>query len=230
MDEENRVQLGETLHALAQGDLITGGKLVDSARAHEGLESHHTALDHRRELVEVARDKASPKAEVDLRRTPHRGQLQVESLDGRRDRQVVQRHVDEARVAARGQRCRAVGDVLPVGSAGLVEVDVRVDAAGKDVQPRGVDLFAASCRIRTDLGDDPILDRDIRRTDPTRRDDSAAADDHCSARSSRNLPRTSIATPTSSVATDSAGLWLTPPLQRTNSMPMSVISDMYTPS
>src|SRR5690242_6956080 len=119
-----------------------------------------------------------------------------------------------------------MGDVLPSGAAGFVEVDVGVDSAGEDVQARGVDLLAAARDIRTDLGDDTAFDDDVGKLDTTGRHDGAAADDHCSARSSRNLPRTSIATATSSVATDSAGLWLTPPLHRTNSMPIWVISDM----
>src|SRR3989442_11161329 len=60
--------------------------------------------------------------------------------------------------------------------------------------------------------------------------DHAAADDHVSASSSRQRASTSIATATSSVVTDSAGLWLTPPLQRTNSIPTSVSADMATAS
>src|SRR5438132_1364494 len=33
-----------------------------------------------------------------------------------------------------GERCRPVRDVLPLGAAGLVEVDVRIDAAGEHME------------------------------------------------------------------------------------------------
>ena len=117
-------------------------------------------------------------------------------------------------------------DVLPLRTAGFVEVDVGVDATREHVQPGGVDLFAVLgkiCAYRRDL---VAGDRDIGLLHTARRDDRAAADDHFLPSSSRKRPRTSIANATSASSTDSAGLWLTPPLQRTNNMPMSVISDM----
>src|SRR6266516_4411559 len=67
MYQEDRVELGDPLHALAQRPFVGGRELVDAARAHEGLESHDAALDQWPELVEVAGDEPAPQAVVDLR-------------------------------------------------------------------------------------------------------------------------------------------------------------------
>ena len=119
-----------------------------------------------------------------------------------------------------------MGDVLPLGASGLVEVNVRIDATGEDMQIGGIDVFGVGVEVGTDLGDTSIDDGDVCARDSSRCDHSAATDDHSLASSSMKRPSTSIATATSSVSTDSAGLWLMPPLQRTKSIPMSVISDM----
>src|SRR5438105_5395364 len=157
-------------------------------------------------------------------------ELQVERLDRRRHGKVVQGHVDEAGVAPCGERRRAVRDVLPVGPTRLVEVHVRVDAAGEDMHAGTVDLICLSREVRPDLGDAAVLDPDIRRLDTARGDHGPTANDHGRASSARNRPRTSIATDTSAAVTDSAGLWLTPPLQRTKSIPTPVSADIATAS
>ena len=54
----------------------------------------------------------------------------------------VERHLDADRRAARGERARAGAAALPVGPAGLVEMHVRVDHAGQEVETAGVDLLA----------------------------------------------------------------------------------------
>ena len=52
---------------------------------------------------------------------------------------AVERHVADGGNAARRGRGRAGEEALPVGAAGLVEVHVRVDQPGQDVQPARVD-------------------------------------------------------------------------------------------
>ena len=101
-----------------------------------------------------------------------------------------------------------------------------VDPAREGVKALRVDFRARLVEVRADLHDPPVGDRDVCALDATRRDNRAASDDHSSASIWRNRPRTSIATATSPAVTDSAGLWLMPPLQRTNSIPISVISDI----
>src|SRR5258708_18802220 len=230
MDEQDRAQSGDSLHAFAQRSLISGGEFVDAARAHERLEAHDPALDQRLQLVEVARHEPARQSEVDLGRVLHRLELQVERGDVRRHREVVERHVDEGRVAPGGQRRRLVRDVLPFGPARFVEMDVRIDAARKHVQAGRVDLFAVAGKVEADRNDLVAGDRDIGFLDSAVCHDRAPANDHDSASNSRNPDSTSIATATSSVVTDSAGLWLMPPLQRTKSIPTSVRADMATAS
>src|SRR5438270_2763176 len=108
-----------------------------------------------------------------------------------------------------------MSDVFPLSPAGFIEVDVRVDPARKDVQTGRIDLFAVFVEVQSDCRDQVGGCRDVGFVDPPRSHDRAAANDHCFARSSRKRLSTSRATATSSVVTDSAGLWLTPPLHRT---------------
>ena len=123
-----------------------------------------------------------------------------------------------------------MGDVFPFGPAGLIEMDVRIDAARKQVQAGGVNLFALFVEVWADIDDLVTGDRDVGLFDSAGGDDGAAPNDHRLASSSRKRLKTSSATSTSSVVTDSAGLWLTPPLQRTNNIPTSVSADITTAS
>src|SRR3989475_8968393 len=108
---------------------------------------------------------------------------------------------------------------------------MRIDAARKDVQAGRVDLVGRGpAEVRTDRDDATVRDFDVGFVDAACRDDRASADDHDSDSSSRNVKRTSIATATSSMVTDSAGLWLTPPLQRTKSIAPSRRADIATPT
>src|SRR3989441_10419230 len=95
---------------------------------------------------------------------------------------------------------------------------MRVDAARKDVQASRVDLVGRRpAEVRTDRDDATVRDFDVGFVDAASRDDRASADDHDSDSSSRNVKRTSIATATSSMVTDSAGLWLAPAFPRGDS-------------
>src|SRR5207302_1391608 len=143
---------------------------------------------------------------------------------------VVEWHVDKRRVAAGRQCRRPVGDVLPLRAPWFVEVDVRIDSAREDVESSGVNFLTVAAEVRSDVGDAVARDCDVSLDDAKRCHDRTPADDHCFARSSRKRLSTSSATATSSVVTDSAGLWLTPPLQRTNSIPTSVSEDITTAS
>src|SRR3984893_10014864 len=98
------------------------------------------------------------------------------------------------------------------------------------MQALRVDLLAGLVEIRPDRRDTTVRDLDVGDLATPSRDHRASADDHPCAKSSRKWLSTSIATATSSVVTDSAGLWLTPPLQRTKSIATSVSSDIVTAS
>src|SRR5438105_3594480 len=224
-------------HALPQRDRVARRKLVDAARAHEGFEPEHAAVDQRVELVDVSGHQAAPDAEIRDRRFLGGGELEIERVGVDRHRQAVQRHVDVARVTAGGQRARPAGNRLPLRAARLVEVHVSVDSARKDVKAGCVDLLGGlHVKPRPDLDDATVRECNVRLDHSRGRDHAAGADDsvdlagQAAASRSMKWSRTSIAVATSSTVTDSAGLWLTPPLQRTNSIPISVIDAIATPS
>ena len=100
---------------------------------------------------------------------------------------------------------------------------------GRASSPARVDLLRAARQLGTDRHDPPLRHRyvgacagDLRAAD----DEVGAA--HASRR--RKPPSTSSATATSAGSTDSAGSWLTPPAQRTNSIAVPVSSDSATAS
>src|ERR1700674_966445 len=161
MHQEDGVQLRDSLHALAQSPFIACREFVDSARAHERLEPDHSAVRQLGESIEVARHEPAPKPEVDQRRAPGGFELEVEGGAVRGDGQVVQRHVDEGRVAACRESRGAVGDRLPLRAARLIEVDVRVDPAGEDMEAGGVDLLRPDSQVGTDLAYATACHRDV---------------------------------------------------------------------
>src|SRR5215207_9527352 len=103
---------------------------------------------------------------------------------------------------------------FPVGSSRLVEVDMNVDDSREDMQSACIDLLAPGTHdIRRNLGDPAITYRDVAADDTAGGHDFAAAHQEVERghwwRSSGSAlmkrSRTSIATATSLVATDSAG-------------------------
>ena len=138
-------------------------EVVDARVAHERLEADHAAVGELVEPVEVAGDEAAPEAEVDERRAAGGLELEVERGAVDRRRRCVQRHVEEARAATGGEGGGAGREPLPLGAARIVEVHVRIDDAGEDVEAGGVDLRRGIAReLRADLGDQAVEDPDDR--------------------------------------------------------------------
>ncbi len=140
------------------------------------------------------------------RGAPHGSELQIECFPCCRDGMAVQRHVDEARVPALEQGAGSVADGLPVRAAGLIEVNVRVDAPGEYVQARRIDLLAVAVDVAPNRRDGAVLGHDVSPLDATGRDHRPAANNQLFASSSMNRFTTSMATATSAALTDSAGL------------------------
>ncbi len=63
--QQDGIELRDSFHPFAQRLLITGGKFVDAAWAHERLEPDHAALRELLQAIEIARHEAAPKGEVD---------------------------------------------------------------------------------------------------------------------------------------------------------------------
>ena len=162
MHRHRQPERRRTRHSRPQCLVVRGRKVVDSGGAHECLEADHATVRELVEPIDVARDEAAPEREVDVCRPRGDRELEVERGSVERRRARVQRHVGERRRAACCERLRAVVEPLPVGPAGIVAVHVRVDDAGEDVEPRGVDrLLRATLEVGADLGDQPVADADV---------------------------------------------------------------------
>src|SRR4051794_20514537 len=229
VDGDRQAQARGGAHAPQEREGVGHRELGDAAGRHERLEANDAA---RRELVEaldVVRDEPAPQREVDERGALRGGALAVERGGVDRGRLGVERHVDGGRRAAGGERAGAGLEALPRGAARVVEVHVGVDHAGEHVEAGGVDLFARRALFERgrDRDDPPVGDADVGAAHAVGPDERAAADRQGErahrerARRSRRRLVTSIATATSAASTASAGWWLMPPAQRTNSIATS---------
>ena len=103
VQEQDRVEARNRLHALVECEVADGRELVDAGVAHEGLEAGDAALVLLGEPVDVPLDEPAPESEVDERRSLDGRQLLVEGRPVDGDGHVVQRHVHVRRVPARGE-------------------------------------------------------------------------------------------------------------------------------
>ena len=104
--------------------------------------------------------------------------LEFERRDVGRGGNVVQRHLDEARDAARRHRLRTRFVAFPFGAAGFAQVHVRVDHAGEHVATRGVaDVLRLFIDRRGDADDFPVLHADRRRFHTVAQHHAAVLDD-----------------------------------------------------
>src|SRR3954447_21068272 len=219
------------LHRGVQRGVVGAREVVHAAGRHERLEADHAALVQLLETIRIAGHDAAPQAEVDARRGVRGRELGIERGSVERRRMRVERHLEARGHAAGGERGGAGRPTLPVRPARLVEVHVRVEAAGEDVQAGRVDLLAPASQLVGDLREDAVGDADVGAAWAAGEDDGAAADDHVEGRHAAaafaattrtNSRAASIAAATSSSATASSGWWLIPPAQRTNSIAASV--------
>ena len=97
------------------------------------------------EVLERLGHQAAPQRVVHQRVLGDRAAFDGQRAGVERRRMAVERHVAHGGDAAGRGRGRAGEKAFPVGAAGLVEVDVRVDEAGQDVQAAGVDAPRRRC-------------------------------------------------------------------------------------
>ncbi len=100
-------------------------------------------------------------------------------LDGgaRGGRRIGVRHLEHGGDPAQHGRAAAAFEVFLVLVARLAEMHLRVDYAGQHMQPARLEhLGGVHCRQRTDGGNSPLPDRNIRFADAVRRHAHAAAD------------------------------------------------------
>ena len=131
MDDHQRVEGGRLGERLTQLGCRQVGELVDAGVQQEALEPEDPGIVQRPQVGHVARDGATPEADVDegLVAGDRALLLQRRDRDGRRD--AVERHVDDRRDTPGGGSAGGAGKALPVGAPRLVHVDVRVDEPGQ---------------------------------------------------------------------------------------------------
>src|SRR5204863_1872200 len=90
----------------------------------------------------------------------------------------IERHVTHGGYPARGGGGRAAAKALPVGAAGLVEVDMGIDQTGQHVQAAGVErLVRVTFTGLEDLSDATVLDQHVGGARHVVVDQHAAADE-----------------------------------------------------
>src|SRR5262249_12156455 len=143
--------------------------------SHKGLEANHTAFGEGGQGVEIAGDDAAPESEVSDRRVFHRGQFLIEFPGTDGARRGIQRHVEEHSCAASGEGPASCGRAFPFSAAGLVEMNVNIDDAGKDGETSGIDFARGAGKIRANGADASVFDSDVNGDHVLRRDHFAAA-------------------------------------------------------
>ena len=150
----------------------------DGHRKH--LKPRTPAARQRRQVGGVARHDAAPESHVDMTSTARRGAFLLEAGNRRGRRDAVERHVHERGDAAGRGRARRVREALPVGTPGIVDVDVRIDErraarraapTSSSGTPAGRSLTAPIETMR------PSRMMDRRRADAIRQDHALAAND-----------------------------------------------------
>jgi hypothetical protein len=105
-------------------------ELVDAGVQQEALESEDAGVVQRAQLGEVARNRAAPEADVDVRLGRGGLSLEVQGRYVASRRDAVERHVDDRGDAAGRGRFGRAGEALPLGAPWVVHVNVRIDEAG----------------------------------------------------------------------------------------------------
>ena len=150
-------------HPLVQGEVVDAREVVDAAGAHECLEADHAARGEFVHRLDTARDEAAPQRHVDERAALQAAPLLVKRSGGHGRRVGVERHLDRRRRTTGSERPRARLKPLPIGAAGLVEVHVRVDNPGQEMQAGGVDLSRRGSRqFRTERRDQSVGHADVK--------------------------------------------------------------------
>ena len=185
MDEQWEPGAREVRESALEIGAIDGGEAVAAGIDEEALEAGDASEGEGLEVMLIAIDAAAPEGVVDraLGRAVGTARrcglaLELEGGDGGGLGETVQRHVDDGGEAAGGCGAGGGGEAFPLGAAGLVDVSVDVDEAGK--QGERAEIFHRN--VGGDLGDgldggDVLgVDEDRGILFAMRRDDAAATE------------------------------------------------------
>jgi hypothetical protein len=141
----------------------------------ETFETPHASLRQWLDLARIAGNDCAPRSPIDAAIAVCRLPFLLESRNLRRRRNAVQRHVNQQGIATRSRRSRRGVKSLPLGAAGLVDVNVRVHQSRQ--QRRFPEIVARRVRrhftCRRDRTDSFSVDQHRSRTDSLRGHDSA---------------------------------------------------------
>ena len=131
VDQQRQLQLGEDGDGRAQVCFVKQTETFAAGVDQEGFEAGDTGGGKFRQLCLIAVFGPSPGPPVDHGPALRRGSFGFEAGQGGSRGKAVERHVDESGDASGGGGAGSCLESLPLGASGLVEVDVRVDQAGK---------------------------------------------------------------------------------------------------
>ena len=127
--EQRGAELSKFWESRAQIRFGDVGTFRDATGDEETLEAEDAGIPQRAQFALVARDDAAPETYIDPQLLWRCGEFFAIGGYGGCRGDAVQRHLDQRRHAAGGCGLRCAGKTFPIGAAGLVDVDVRVDNA-----------------------------------------------------------------------------------------------------
>ena len=131
MHDHQAVEGGDLAHGRLELFGVHGRELVDTGVQQEAFEAEDARVVQRTEVTDVAGNGAAPEPDVDMRLGLCGLALHLERGDVDGGRNAVERHVDQRRDSPCGSGPRRAGEPLPLGAAGIVDVHMRIDDAGK---------------------------------------------------------------------------------------------------
>ena len=174
MQRHEQTGVGGRPHRRDEASVGEGRELRDTALAHESLHADRASLRELAKRDRIRADDPSPEREVDDRRALAGGALGIERWAVEDRRHGVERHVDDRRRPAGRRGAASAGPSLPIGTPGIVEVDVGVDDPRQGEQPARVDLLLGARRPRLDeRGDASARHEDVPRKGAVLDDDRA---------------------------------------------------------
>lgn len=131
VDEEREFGAGDMRESGAQLGLGDNGEAIDAGMDQKTFEAGDASAGERLEVERVVGDDAAPGEPIDAGAAMRGGALCFEGGDLGGGGKAIQRHVDEESVATGGSGARGGFEAFPIGAAGVVDVDVRIDQARK---------------------------------------------------------------------------------------------------
>ena len=127
MHQKRYIRAHKRIHHM--GQVVPGdrGELINPRVDEEHLEAEHAGLDERINIGAVSRNDAAIKSAVDMQLRPGGLYFSVQRVNGRGDRIAVERHIGKHGYPACRSRPGGAGEALPIRSARLVDMHMRVD-------------------------------------------------------------------------------------------------------